>query len=255
MPVLIRTPVPIVMPTVMMAPMYPLPTTMLPLVMQPLPPMVPKMMDGVPNATMSLGASLRDRASLPSPLRGLGPSGGYPSRLRSLRSLRAPLAAAARCAHRRCRTDTLPPRFRDVVMLTAVSSSRRRSAPRSSPVLASLALAGCVGFAVHRLAHRAMHHPEHRRLRSCARSCGTRRHIAPHRAAQSRPHQCGPLRLRLRQRAAHDCLRLRPHRPPLIRRGGSPPPASPASIPPSLFPGFVAASTPFGGWFSHPTHR
>ena len=39
-----------------------------------------------------LGASLRDRATLPSPLRGLGPPGGYPSRLRSLRSLRAPLA-------------------------------------------------------------------------------------------------------------------------------------------------------------------
>ena len=38
------------------------------------------------------GASLRDRATLPSPLRGLVPSGGYPSRLRSLRSLRGPLA-------------------------------------------------------------------------------------------------------------------------------------------------------------------
>ncbi|MDE2914570.1 MAG: hypothetical protein OXL68_16775 [Paracoccaceae bacterium] len=60
---------------------------------------------------------------------------------------------------------------------------------------------------------------------------------------------------RLRQRAAHDCLRLRPHRPPLIRRGGSTPPASPASIPPSLFPGFLAVSTPFGGSGSHLTHR
>ena len=30
-----------------------------------------------------LGASLRDRATLPSPLRGLDPAGGYPSRLRS----------------------------------------------------------------------------------------------------------------------------------------------------------------------------
>ena len=36
--------------------------------------------------------SLRDRATLPSPLRGLDPSGGYPSRLRSLRSLRTPFA-------------------------------------------------------------------------------------------------------------------------------------------------------------------
>ena len=38
------------------------------------------------------GASLRDRATLPSPLRGLDPAGGYPSRLRSLRSLRAPVS-------------------------------------------------------------------------------------------------------------------------------------------------------------------
>ena len=38
------------------------------------------------------GAPLRDRATLPSPLCGLDPSGGYPSRLRSLRSLRGPLA-------------------------------------------------------------------------------------------------------------------------------------------------------------------
>ena len=56
-------------------------------------PMTVPMIDGsVANATMSLGASLRDRATLPSPLRGLGPSGGYPSRLRSLRSLRTPFA-------------------------------------------------------------------------------------------------------------------------------------------------------------------
>ena len=41
--------------------------------------------------TTRLGASLRDRATLPSPLRGLDPSGGYPSRLHSLRSFRASL--------------------------------------------------------------------------------------------------------------------------------------------------------------------
>ena len=55
-------------------------------------PLAPKMLTGVPDGKVSLGASLRDRATLPSPLRSLGPSGGYPSRLRSLRSLRAPLA-------------------------------------------------------------------------------------------------------------------------------------------------------------------
>ena len=55
-------------------------------------PLVPKMLTGVPDGKVNPGASLRDRATLPSPLRGLDPSGGYPSRLRSLRSLRAPLA-------------------------------------------------------------------------------------------------------------------------------------------------------------------
>ena len=45
-----------------------------------------------PIRSLISGASLRDRATLPSPLRGLDPSGGYPSRLRSLRSLRGPLA-------------------------------------------------------------------------------------------------------------------------------------------------------------------
>ena len=44
------------------------------------------------NPGSRVGASLRDRATLPSPLRGLDPSGGYPSRLRSLRSLRTPFA-------------------------------------------------------------------------------------------------------------------------------------------------------------------
>ena len=54
--------------------------------------MVPKLNMLPRDPVMRLGASLRDRATLPSPLRGLDPSGGYPSRLRSLRSLRAPLA-------------------------------------------------------------------------------------------------------------------------------------------------------------------
>ena len=61
--------------------------------------LMPKMDSSAENQTMRLGASLRDRATLSSPLRGLAPSGGYPSRLRSLRSLRA--WPAARCAHRR----------------------------------------------------------------------------------------------------------------------------------------------------------
>ena len=84
--------------------------------------------------TMRLGASLRDRATLPSPLRGLDPSGGYPSRLRSLRSLRAParrlasLTAACRTAPVAQRSTTSlgppphPPR--------AGASRRARRRPR-----------------------------------------------------------------------------------------------------------------------------
>ena len=103
-----------------------------------------------------------------------------------------------------------------------VASARRGGTPRAAG-------AGC---AVHRLAHQARHQPAHQSPRSCARSCGANAHLAPHRAGPSRPHLCGQLRLRPRQRAAHRCLRLRPRRPPLKRRGGFPPPGSPASIPP-----------------------
>ena len=56
----------------------------------------------------SLGASLRDQATLPSPLRGLVPSGGYPSRLRSLRSLRT---SFAKDRHRRAALPNTVPGF------------------------------------------------------------------------------------------------------------------------------------------------
>ena len=220
---------------------------------------------------MSLGASLRDRATLPSPLRGLGPSGGYPSRLRSLTltprsawrggSLRSPPLPG-----RRARGEVRPHRPPDRRGLLAPAL---RAALVG--VLASLALAGCAGcghrlgsvpgctpclagagFALHRLRHCAGHDPPHGCLRSCARSCGALPHFAPHRAGHSCSHDCGHRRHRLRQRAAHVCLRLRPHRPPLIRRGGSPPPGSPASIPrtlmlpirPSRTAGAASVSTP-----------
>ena len=70
-----------------------------------------------------LGASLRDRATLPSPLRGLGPPGGYPSRLRSLRSLRAPLAR---------RLAALPPSpaRRSTIHCTAMPQPHRADATR-----------------------------------------------------------------------------------------------------------------------------
>ena len=83
--------------------------------------------------TTRLGASLRDRATLPSPLRGLDPSGGYPSRLRALRALRTPFARRLAALPAECRADTV----RDFVRRhrqpsPLVSSSPRRYAPRSS---------------------------------------------------------------------------------------------------------------------------
>ena len=81
---------------------------------------------------MRLGASLRDRATLPSPLRGLGPSGGYPSRLRSLRSLRAPLGPAVRDAHRRLPVRRCRVLRRHGGSCSVVFSLRGRCAPRAS---------------------------------------------------------------------------------------------------------------------------
>ena len=81
---------------------------------------------------MNTGASRRDRATLPSPLRGLGPSGGYPSRLRSLRSLRAPLGPAVRVAHRRLPVRRCRVLRRHRGSSSVVFSLRGRCAPRAS---------------------------------------------------------------------------------------------------------------------------
>ena len=110
--------------------------------------MVPNMDTVSRDPTMRLGASLRDRATLSSPLRGLAPSGGYPSRLRSLRSLRAPLARRLADAHRR-----VPNRHRPRSVRRQCSHHRRAllaPALRAALVadLASLALAGCAGCGI-----------------------------------------------------------------------------------------------------------
>ena len=82
--------------------------------------------------------------------------------------------------------------------------------------------------------------------------CARRRHPAPHprprcglrptpASAPRRlrcPHHCGDCCRRFRQRASHACPQLRPQSPPLSRRGGSLPSASPTSISPRLYPGF-----------------
>ena len=56
-----------------------------------------------------------------------------PSRLRALRALRADACPAARYARRRCRAGTFDRSFDCTLTGTAAFSSRRRSAPRSSP--------------------------------------------------------------------------------------------------------------------------
>ena len=134
LPMMTPTPVPITVTRML--------TTTVQTVMQS---MVPNMDTVSRDPTMRLGASLRDRATLSSPLRGLAPSGGYPSRLRSLRSLRAPLARRLADAHRR-----VPNRHRPRSVRRQCSHHRRAllaPALRAALVadLASLALAGCAG--------------------------------------------------------------------------------------------------------------
>ncbi len=214
-PVLTAMPIPMVVPSLILPPML---LASVQTVMQP---MVPMMDTLSRDHAMRLGASLRDRATLPSPLRGLGPSGGYPSRLRSLTLTARSACPAARCAHRRCRAGTLASRFDRIVRSPVASSSRRRCAPRSSrcsprspwPAAPAAGIASArrrntpcvagVGFAVHRLAHRAV---------------------------QSRPHKCGQRRRRLPPRAPHVLVQHPLHIPPLTRRGGSDEPPSPAPI-------------------------
>ena len=86
----------------------------------------------VAESAMGLGASLRDRATLPSPLRGLVPPGGYPSRLHSLRSFSADAWPAPRRARRRVPGPHDMRTIRAPCSASAASSSRRRCAPRSS---------------------------------------------------------------------------------------------------------------------------
>ena len=95
MPTLVQTRVLLVMPPMLSLLLLRMPPAMLQMVMQP---MVPMMATGVRNAALSLGASLRDRTTLPSPLRGLGPFGRV--------SLAPPLPSVAAhfvCPAARCR--------------------------------------------------------------------------------------------------------------------------------------------------------
>ena len=192
--------------------------------------------------TSRLGASLRDRATLPSPLRGLVPSGGYPSRLRSLRSLRTPFARRLAALPAECRADTVVATFDGTGSVTAVSSSPRRYAPRSSrnSPRSPWPAAPATGFASAR-----------RRRTPCGAGAGFAVHQAPHRAVPSCPHKCGHFRRRSRRRAPHDPVHYPRHLRPLKRRGGCALPGSPVSISPTLMQQAWPFRTARGGLGSH----
>ena len=247
MSTLIPALVPIVTLPVPMATLPPLPTTAVKVVQVVIQPMVLKTDTGSGVHTVRLGASLRDRATLPSPLRGLGPSGGYPSRLRSLTLTARSACPAARCAHRRCRTDTpvlhstaqraappCPPRDR-----AARRARRRARLARPSPAAPAHAIA-----------------PARRRGTPCVAGVGFAVHRTPHCAVHRRPHQCGHRGARFSRRAAHDPVQHPLHSRPLNRRGGSDEPRSPVTISrtlmqqawPSRPPGAALGLTPDAPW-------
>ena len=229
--VVVRSVVPTTMPLTM--------TTMLLMVQTSMPAMVPMMDGSAVNRTMSLGDPLRGRAFRSNraarfPLQSLSPP----------RASRAAHSAcpAARCAPRRCRDATVVVTIDGIGRLTAVCSSRRRCAPRSSQCSprSPWPAAPAAGIASAR-----------RGSTPCVAGAGFAAHRAPHYAVQSCPHRCGHFRPSLRQRASHDCLRLRPHRRPLTRRGGSPPPGSPASIPQTSMLPIRPSRPPGRPWVSH----
>ena len=94
-----------------------------------------------------------------------------------------------------------------------------------------------------------------RRLRVRVARYGLHRHRPLHFAILYCPFQCQHLCQSLRQRASHDCLQLPLHFPPLSRRGGSLPRASPASIPFRSYPGFAVPDRVPRLWFSHRTQH
>ena len=216
---------------------------------------------------------LGDVASRPgyrcrSPLRGLDPSGGYPSSppfasltprsawpggsltlsaacwtaaaaQRSTTSLglppRPPRAGASRRARRSPRLAR-PGRLR---RLRASPRARRRGTP---------CVAGA-GFAAHRA--RALPAAVLAALVRALLRSATALRFAPRRAPVPAPVRTPPP-----SPSAACCARLpavvRAHRPPLNRRGGSPPPASPASIPRTSMPsGLAVPDRPSAAFWSH----
>ena len=177
------------------------------------------------------------------------------------RSLRAPLA---RKADRPCRnvgtttvhnvTTMVPKRLTGLPNTTSNSGdpsgpgstlqSPLRSDFRCDPCrLRSLALTARLPSTRTRRADTPHTVPDSDHRTSCVSGAGFAAHLAP--------HSCGRHCRRLRQRASHDCPRRCPRSPSLNRRGGSPPPASPASIPPSLIPQFGRSGPPGAGFGSH----
>ena len=160
-----------------------------------------------------------------------------PYRLRSLRSLRAPLARRLAALPAECRTDTVVATFDGTANVTAVSSSPRRFAPRSSrnSLRSPWPAAPAAGFASAR-----------RRRTPCFAV-----HRAAHCAVQSCPHKCGHFLRRSRRRAPHVPVQHPRHFRPLKRRGGCALPGSPVSISPTLMQQAWPFRTARGGLGSH----
>ena len=103
--------------------------------------MLPTIISVPPIPFCFLWASLRDRAALPSPLRGLVPSGGHPSPLRPLRGLRAPLTRWLAALTAVCLADSPVPGVGTVAIPPPESISLALHAKLVSGCAAALRLA------------------------------------------------------------------------------------------------------------------
>ena len=202
----------------------------------------------------------RDRAQRPEAARR-----GSPSGCAAPRSLRAhdrrcpglPLAMLARALPRRrtlrrarppaspfrCRVTRHCTMLRMVAASPAPNPAHRRSHRsrhvRSSP-RSPWPAAPAAGIA-----------SAHRRCTPCVAGNGFAVHRPPHRAVQQCPRECRCSRRPARHGASHPCPRSRRRGRPLKRRGGSPPPGSPASISPSSMLRISVVPTARGGLGSH----
>lgn len=127
---------------------------------------------------------------------------------------------------------TTAPPYTPVMPSTVQQLDHCADSLRTGQVLARLVASGDFASLVPSDSLRSSSAPP---LRVRVARCGLRCHRLPHYPVHLCPDQC----TRLRQCARHDRLHYLPHSPPLSRRGGSPPPGSPAPFPLRLCPWFL----------------